>query len=154
MSEATQIHHHSNAGIQALLLPNGVVRATSGPTDFVIHATEADVPSYTRQSNDLVLSLRGGTLRIDGFFAQGVDFNHLVFTDGDQWLLADFSSAQPSAADVLLTCQNQRTAADALLSVTHEVDNTTLSIDRAGASSTCPLPPLETLLANHQMLGA
>jgi hypothetical protein len=94
------IQSNGGNGARVEVPPSGVVAAQDRRTDFMVRAHPSDVSNYARDGNDLVLHLRdGGAIRIQGFFAHGVDFNHLVFVDGGNALPVDFSSALTPAGD-------------------------------------------------------
>ena len=119
MSETAQTHNDWNSANRVALPPKGVVRASGQHTEFVIHAAPADVANYAREGNDLIVGLRdGGHIRIEGFFAQGANFNHLVFAYGNRLLMADFSVALTPGgdgiADLLVTYHEQQVATDAV----------------------------------------
>jgi hypothetical protein len=68
----------------------------------MLAARPQEVSNYGREGNNLILTMRDGhMIRIKGFFAHGVAFNHLVFVDGDQAWVANFSQALAPAGDGL-----------------------------------------------------
>ena len=79
---------------------NGMVQASDRASDFVLHADPANVANYSREGDDLVVVMNNGDRAwVQGFFAHGTDFNHLVFANGDQMLYTDFSGALISTDD-------------------------------------------------------
>lgn len=94
---------HSDQGNNAQVRVSsidGVTEASSRPTDFLLQASPADVSNYAREGDDLVLNMHDGRmLRINGFFAHGADFNHVVFVNGGQMQLADLSAALTPEGD-------------------------------------------------------
>jgi hypothetical protein len=79
---------------------NGVIDASDSSTNFTLQASTSDVASYARQGDDLVLTMRNGeAVRIHGFFAHGVDFNHLILVNGDQAQEVDLAAVLTAPAD-------------------------------------------------------
>ncbi|SOY67892.1 Ig-like domain-containing protein [Cupriavidus taiwanensis] len=76
------------------------VASPEGPANFLIAAQRDSVANYAREGNDLLLTMRdGSTLRIQGFFTHGAQFNNLVFVQEDGQWLADFSQALGAQGD-------------------------------------------------------
>ena len=63
------------------------VQAPSQAANFLVAADQTHVKNYARSGNDLIIEFDDGKeLRIESFFAHGLDYN-LVFThDNGQWL--------------------------------------------------------------------
>ncbi|NOV24665.1 BapA prefix-like domain-containing protein [Cupriavidus necator] len=76
------------------------VASPDGPANFLIAAQRDSVANYAREGNDLLLTMRdGNTLRIQGFFTHGAQFNNLVFVQEDGQWLADFGQALGAQGD-------------------------------------------------------
>ncbi|WP_304524191.1 Ig-like domain-containing protein [Cupriavidus sp. MP-37] len=76
------------------------VASPDGPANFLIAAQRDSVANFAREGNDLLLTMRdGSTLRIQGFFTHGAQFNNLVFVQEDGQWLADFSQALGAQGD-------------------------------------------------------
>ncbi|WP_427305979.1 Ig-like domain-containing protein [Cupriavidus sp. H39] len=76
------------------------VASPDGPANFLIAAQRDSVANFAREGNDLLLTMRdGSTLRIQGFFTNGAQYNNLVFVQEDGQWLADFSRALGAQGD-------------------------------------------------------
>ncbi|WP_354674500.1 Ig-like domain-containing protein [Cupriavidus alkaliphilus] len=76
------------------------VASPDGPANFLIAAQRDSVANFAREGNDLLLTMRdGSTLRIQGFFTNGAQYNNLVFVQEDGQWLADFSQALGAQGD-------------------------------------------------------
>ncbi|AMR81813.1 Ig-like domain-containing protein [Cupriavidus nantongensis] len=76
------------------------VASPDGPANFLIAAQRDSVANFAREGNDLLLTMRdGSTLRIQGFFTNGAQYNNLVFVQEDGQWLADFSQALGTQGD-------------------------------------------------------
>ena len=90
----------SNNATVSVLLDQPVVQASNKPTNFVISAKKADVANYAKEGNDLVIELVDGrTVRIKDFFANGGEFNHLIFSSGGTHWLVDMGHALGKSKD-------------------------------------------------------
>ena len=124
-----------------------VVQASNDQTDFVVHARLTDVASYGREGGDLVLTMSdGSTYRIDGFFSHGLNFNNLLFVDGDHELYADFSALMPPGSDAHLLAAGAATAGDTdtgLLPILAGIAVAAVAMEAAGhsSSSSSTTPP-------------
>src|SRR5215813_3350097 len=96
-SSSAALQDHANVAV-----PAGAqnVSAPQGPANFLVSASRESVSNYAREGNDLLLSFKDGhTLRIENFFANGAQFNNLVFVQGDGSWLASFDQAMVPGGD-------------------------------------------------------
>lgn len=65
------------------------VAAPDSPANFLLAANKETVANYGRAGNDLTIEFTDGrSLRIEGFFTKGADYNNLVFMQEDgRWLV-------------------------------------------------------------------
>ncbi|MGL3336746.1 Ig-like domain-containing protein [Pseudomonas aeruginosa] len=94
-SAALKDHINVNVatGVQTISLP-------AQPANIILSSSKEDVANYSRVGNDLRIEFRDGTtLDIQGFFLHGSKYNNLLFSEGDQQWLADFSQSLATATD-------------------------------------------------------
>ncbi|MDW9658554.1 BapA prefix-like domain-containing protein, partial [Sinorhizobium meliloti] len=91
MVSSAVLNNHTNVSVTP---GTKTIAAPNGPSNFFIAADQANVSNYARSGSDLVIEFADGkVLRIQGFFANGADFNNLVFVhDNGKWL-TNFSQA-------------------------------------------------------------
>ncbi|WP_037077053.1 Ig-like domain-containing protein, partial [Rhizobium mesoamericanum] len=91
MVSSAVLSNHTNVSVGS---GTKTIAAPNGPANFLIAADQANVSNYARSGSDLVIEFADGKLvRIQGFFANGVDYNNLVFVhDNGRWL-TNFSQA-------------------------------------------------------------
>ncbi|MBO4121110.1 BapA prefix-like domain-containing protein [Cupriavidus gilardii] len=79
------------------------IAAPEGAANFLVAGNKDNVANYAREGNDLLIEFKDGqTLRIQGFFANGVNFNNLVFVEGESRWLATFDQALVAGGDSVL----------------------------------------------------
>ncbi|UZN48804.1 BapA prefix-like domain-containing protein [Cupriavidus cauae] len=79
------------------------IAAPEGAANFLVAGNKDNVANYAREGNDLLIEFKDGqTLRIQGFFANGVNFNNLVFVQDDARWLATFDQALMAGGDNVL----------------------------------------------------
>ena len=90
----------SNNATVSVVLDQPVVSASNNPTNFVIAADKTSISNYAKEGNDLVLEFADGrTVTIKDFFANGGEFNYLIFSSGDEHWLVDMSDALGKSKD-------------------------------------------------------
>ncbi|MGN7735979.1 Ig-like domain-containing protein, partial [Ensifer sp. 22564] len=91
MVSSAVLSNHTNVSVAS---GTKTIAAPNGPANFLIAADQANVSNYARSGSDLVIEFADGkVVRIQGFFANGVDYNNLVFVhDNGRWL-TNFSKA-------------------------------------------------------------
>ncbi|MEI3853566.1 MULTISPECIES: Ig-like domain-containing protein, partial [unclassified Ensifer] len=100
MVSSAVLNNHANVAINQ---ESGTIAAPNGPANFLLSTDQKSVSNYVRQGDDLTIEFADGrVLRVQGFFANGADFNNLVFVhDGERWL-TNFSQALGSGGDGLI----------------------------------------------------
>ena len=92
MVSSAVLNNHSNVSITS---ETKTVAASDAPTNFLVQINKTQVSNYARSGSDLTIEFTDGrTVRIQGFFANGAEFNNLVFVQEDGKWLTDFSKAQ------------------------------------------------------------
>ena len=92
MVSSAVLSNHSNVSITS---ETKTVAASDAPTNFLVQINKTQVSNYARSGSDLTIEFTDGrTVRIQGFFANGAEFNNLVFVQEDGKWLTDFSKAQ------------------------------------------------------------
>ena len=100
MASSAILNNHVNVNINAKV---GVFNATNQPANFIIAADKGKIANYSRDGDTLVIEFQGGkVVKIVGFFANGVDFNNLVFVDASGHWLTNFSKALGSEGDGII----------------------------------------------------
>ena len=86
-----QLSHQNDI---AIARDAGTVRAPAEPANFLVSGDAETVRNYGRDGSDLVIEFDDGTtLRIEGFFTNGIQANTLVFIQDDGRWLANFDPA-------------------------------------------------------------
>jgi len=100
MASSAILNNHVNVNINAKV---GVFNAPNQPANFIIAADKGKIANYSRDGDTLVIEFQGGkVVKIVGFFANGVDFNNLVFVDASGHWLTNFSKALGSEGDGII----------------------------------------------------
>ncbi|USE81122.1 Ig-like domain-containing protein [Cupriavidus gilardii] len=100
MASSAVLQNHIDVAVPA---GTSTVAAPEGAANFLVASNKDNVANYAREGNDLLIEFKDGqTLRIQGFFANGVNFNNLVFVEGDSRWLATFDQALMASGDNVL----------------------------------------------------
>ncbi|MCT9073372.1 Ig-like domain-containing protein [Cupriavidus gilardii] len=100
MASSAVLQNHIDVAVPA---GTSTVAAPEGAANFLVAGNKDNVANYAREGNDLLIEFKDGqTLRIQGFFANGVNFNNLVFVEGDSRWLATFDQALMASGDNVL----------------------------------------------------
>ncbi|RZT39339.1 Ig-like domain-containing protein [Cupriavidus agavae] len=100
MASPAVLKDHANVAVAA---GDTQVSAPQGPANFLVSAPRESVTNYAREGSDLLLSFQDGrTLRINGFFSNGAQYNNLVFVQGDGSWLVSFDQAMVAGGDQIL----------------------------------------------------
>ncbi|PWK34954.1 Ig-like domain-containing protein [Cupriavidus plantarum] len=97
MASPAALNEHKDLAVAA---GTSTVTAPDGRTNFLVSASKESVANYAREGNDLIVSFKNGqTLRIEGFFTNGAQYNNLVFVQEDGRWLASFDQAMVPGGD-------------------------------------------------------
>ncbi|WP_064576012.1 Ig-like domain-containing protein [Cupriavidus gilardii] len=100
MASSAVLQNHIDVAVPA---GTRTVAAPEGAANFLVAGNKDNVANYAREGNDLLIEFKDGqTVRIQGFFANGVNFNNLVFVDGESRWLATFDQALMAGGDNVL----------------------------------------------------
>ncbi|NSX04783.1 Ig-like domain-containing protein [Cupriavidus gilardii] len=100
MASSAVLQNHIDVAVPA---GTSTVAAPEGAANFLVAGNKDNVANYAREGNDLLIEFKDGqTLRIQGFFANGVNFNNLVFVEGESRWLATFDQALMAGGDNVL----------------------------------------------------
>ncbi|WP_043442897.1 BapA prefix-like domain-containing protein, partial [Cupriavidus sp. HPC(L)] len=100
MASSAVLQNHIDVAVPA---GTRTVAAPEGAANFLVAGNKDNVANYAREGNDLLIEFKDGqTVRIQGFFANGVNFNNLVFVEGESRWLATFDQALMAGGDNVL----------------------------------------------------
>ncbi len=100
MASSAVLQNHIDVAVPA---GTQTIAAPQGAANFLVAGNKDNVANYAREGNDLLIEFKDGqTLRIQGFFANGVNFNNLVFVQDDARWLATFDQALMAGGDNVL----------------------------------------------------
>ncbi|CAG9167131.1 Ig-like domain-containing protein [Cupriavidus pampae] len=97
MASPAVLNDHKDLAVAA---GTNTVAAPDGRTNFLVAASKDNVANYAREGNDLVVSFKNGqSLKIEGFFANGAQYNNLVLVQEDGRWLVSFDQAMVAGGD-------------------------------------------------------
>ncbi|MHC5308369.1 Ig-like domain-containing protein, partial [Bartonella sp. LJL80] len=100
MASSVVLNNHVNINVNAA---GGVVQSPNQPANFLISADKGTISNYSRDGNTLVIEFENGkVIKIVDFFANGLDFNNLVFIDQSGHWLTNFSNALGAEGDGII----------------------------------------------------
>lgn len=74
--------------------------SSAAPANYIVTSSQADVKNYARNGDDLQIEFQDGRVQnIKGFFANGTAFHNLIFMNGGERWIADFSNAVDKGGD-------------------------------------------------------